>query len=517
MNCGACHTEVKNGIKRKCNVYDHAQNKFVVVEIELCEKCASSKSLQLEECAECKREFVAATTVTVYIGGRKKRVCLECYENMLSSGRLKQCSECGVVSESGISDVSSVSKKYKFLCEKCKSKLSQTCKECGSVSYDGMCKYSGFNELGVHVESAVCIVCYESALSRMSPRGLHLTGCAECGITWDAKFCKEIVIDGNKRFLCPKCHAKIGKIVCKNCGGFVRKENRVRIDDAGNVMCGFCYGGCINNYHHKPTKQNTLDFSKGPLYGFEIETTAYPGGAVLAGRALHRFSDYGKNFWLKHDSSIRYREEDGIEIVTRPITIEEMMAPNNMFDVIDEQVTKLGGLSHQAGCCGVHIHRSVADVNSDDRAILIKFFELCQPQLEAIAARVSDYAKFDGVRQKCNGVQKVCMLKEVVKKNPSVGRGALHFTDHTIEVRLFKGTTNPSILYAYAGAVHFAFAFSKYVNSLPTENQEMIMVGKAPCWKAFTRFVKDSSLKETSEGALARILLNYMIQKGVCK
>ena len=155
-----------------------------------------------------------------------------------------------------------------------------------------------------------------------------------------------------------------------------------------------------------------------------------------------------EHVYIKHDGSL----EDGLEIVTHPMSLEYHMAEMLWAGVLRRAVA-MHYLSHSACTCGLHIHVSRRafgeSTNEQDAAIarvlffverhwneLLRFSRRTQRQLDQWAAR---YGYKDHPKE----------MMEHVKKGYANRYTCVNLTNNsTIEFRIFRGTLKYNTLIA---------------------------------------------------------------------
>lgn len=259
--------------------------------------------------------------------------------------------------------------------------------------------------------------------------------------------------------------------------------------------------GVIHDYYYKP---RPFFFGKRVderLYfgvELEVENTSTASTQDLAEMVQDTL---GERVYIKHDGSL----DDGFEIVTHPHSLQ---AFHKEFGWESFQRFRKEGLrSWDTSTCGLHVHvsRNAFGVPYDNRtnraehiksrqAHEIKFIKLIydnERQICRLAGRKSnDYANF---HDKGKIVSKV-------KWNDTVGgRHAAVNTqnDSTLEVRIFKGSLQPTRVLAAIELVHAAVEYTRDLKVTGPKTMYVTDEGKAKSsalsWLAFSGYVSSNT------------------------
>jgi len=213
----------------------------------------------------------------------------------------------------------------------------------------------------------------------------------------------------------------------------------------------------IHDYSYRPDPIfHSTTNTERLFFGIEIE--------VEAGRGLSDAAEYAQQLetmdlaYLKSDGSLSC----GFEIVTHP------MSHAFFKNEAQELYTVLEGLrnSHQVrswgtGTCGVHIHISRTGFNGG--AHMHRFLNLVysnQDFYETMAGRSSDrWAKFSDVELPRGGRS---FSRKLHPSRSSDRYSAVNTNnDHTLEMRIFRGTTNPSTIKSYLDLAHASVEYTR--------------------------------------------------------
>ncbi|ALG14555.1 hypothetical protein AOZ06_04885 [Kibdelosporangium phytohabitans] len=205
----------------------------------------------------------------------------------------------------------------------------------------------------------------------------------------------------------------------------------------------------MHGYDYKPTP---LFHGDGPLFvGVELEVSVPSQSFGEATETALRH--LGRLGYLKEDSSI---VDDGFEIVTHPMSYEWAMQrfPWNLLDALE----KLGS---DADGNGLHVHVSREAFDGPCHLYRwMKFFYRNQPQVVALARRMSSHAAF-----RADGRARI---KHYAKGGKGIRYHAINTqNDTTVEVRVFAGTLNRQRAQA---AIGLTVATVEYTRTLTTQD-----------------------------------------------
>jgi len=268
--------------------------------------------------------------------------------------------------------------------------------------------------------------------------------------------------------LCRSCEAE-NYITCNSCGDDIRESRANRHRCCESSVSGIYY------YSYKPTAVffgASMGRRDGYHFGIELEMEAPEGSSLSEGVKIIK-SRLGERVYLKEDSSINY----GFELVTHPHTLEEFQTN---FDWKTLQALALEGYrSWETSTCGLHVHvsrtafeRKASRVNRHQLAF-IKFIYDNERAVQALAGRVSSYAKFND--------------KGKLVSKLEYGEGDGHFSavntepEDTLEVRVFRGSLNPTRVLAGIEFVHASVEHTRHMKIEPKK--------KPMAWTKFISYV----------------------------
>ncbi len=304
--------------------------------------------------------------------------------------------------------------------------------------------------------------------------------CSHCGYSFDRS--RIVTFDG--KILCDECFNEL-TVICECCG------KRLWADDAANsdmVLCQSCFDDnytvcescgrtieydsawyfdnddddcpyCSSCYNRRNTNEYIHEYSYKPspvFYGngtryFGVELEIDCGGHLDS--TAEELTDIAnsqdeKRIYIKNDGSLN----DGMEIVTHPMTLEYHISNMPWLDVMNRAVS-LGYRSHKTTTCGLHVHvnrTSLGDtVEKQECTIsrilffverfwqeLLKFSRRTEYQMSRWAARygIKDNPKatMDNAKKKSSNRYTCVNLSNIF----------------TIEFRIFRGTLKYNTLIA---------------------------------------------------------------------
>ena len=305
--------------------------------------------------------------------------------------------------------------------------------------------------------------------------------CSQCGITFEQEELTEF--DGeslcvecldNHTFLCDCCHERFWNddqsgdydtplcegcydsyyTRCEQCHCVISRDyaNYEAGDEDGDYpYCDSCFdsngdGRYLHDYSYKPLP---IFYGEGNRY-FGVELEIDNGGKENENaETITRLANISDdNIYIKTDGSL----DDGLEIVTHPMTLAYHMSNMPWSDILDKSL-ELGYQSHKTSTCGLHIHINRdsfgANPKEQDESIgrilfmverfwseLLRFSRRTERQIQQWANR---YGYKDNPSQ-------------ILDHAKQGGRGryaAVNITNwNTIEFRLFRGTLKYNTLIA---------------------------------------------------------------------
>lgn len=334
------------------------------------------------------------------------------------------------------------------ICYQCLIEDFTWCDECCNyVENDDMVEIH--REFGINFE--ICRDCAES------DRGGDFTWCSHCEEWWISSNMHDY--DGGDECCCSNCLENMEINECSECGELVSErythwhhenaycagcfEEQGYSDDNDEEIAITCYHG-FNAWVPRTTKPD-----EKLLFGFELEVYNKENNISNTNAATEVKRIMNQLVVCSYDGSIG----DGFEIISHPMSYSYFLT---QLDKIQEMLTYLrdkGFTSHNAGCCGLHIHvsREGLGCNSEERNNTINnallLFENFMEEITIFSRRrEADIARWSQFLSKAvyNTGDKLIGLKFVDDHKGTTNRYvAINLENKcTIEFRIFRGTLN---------------------------------------------------------------------------
>lgn len=254
--------------------------------------------------------------------------------------------------------------------------------------------------------------------------------------------------------LCEHCYEQ-HYTSCARCGALLPLDSAYYLSDDADDEDPLCYS-CyllrnadreIHNYYYKP---DPIFYGDGERYlGVELEID---GAGERNDRACQLLDIANRNghehIYIKHDGSL----DDGMEIVTHPMTLAYHMTEMPWGDVVSEAL-RMGYTSHKACTCGLHVHvnrDAFGETQAEQEEViarilffvenhwneLLRFSRRSRSQMEQWAAR---YGRKDDPKA----------VLDNAKKEHYQRYKCVNLTNYsTVEFRMFRGTLKLNTLLA---------------------------------------------------------------------
>lgn len=278
--------------------------------------------------------------------------------------------------------------------------------------------------------------------------------CEDCyeNHTFICSHCAERVYEENNSGtsdfpLCSYCYNEY-YTVCEDCGRIVNFEDSYQLGDYD--YCCECHSRRTNrpihDYNYKP---EPIFYGEGSRYlGVELEIDYGGEYTESAEQILDTANSSADHIYIKHDGSL----EEGLEIVTHPMTLDYHMHNMNWAD-ITRTALSLDYLSHKTSTCGLHVHvnrSSLAKEYFDQERVignilylvekfwdkLLVFSRRTEEQLNRWASRYgyknSPKDVYKGAKESYSGRYKCVNIQN----------------SETVEFRIFRGTLKTNTIIA---------------------------------------------------------------------
>lgn len=254
-----------------------------------------------------------------------------------------------------------------------------------------------------------------------------------------------------------------------------------------------------------------------PLYGVEVEFELPDESKAVKREIFKMQSDINKNMcYLKHDGSLK----NGLEIVTHPRSFKAWQETKVEFKNFLKKMRAAGYRSYSSGRCGLHIHVGLTSFTGVAHVLrFVSFFHGNAKFCRKISGRAQE-----SINQFCYNVHPKWIYRNyfrspLLRKFPrntlassllepgqiefdravNDHHSAANITNHTVEVRIFRGTLNHSRIF---GIIEFLEAVRQYtaINGNPYPDAGMFLkwVSEQPGFKdakrkVFNKFFKDKA------------------------
>jgi hypothetical protein len=252
--------------------------------------------------------------------------------------------------------------------------------------------------------------------------------------------------------------------------------------------CGSCdgIGRLINQYSYKPNPVFYGEDKNKLHFGIELEMEIRDNN--LEDSASYVMEMLGDFTYLKEDSSINSGGYRGFEMVSHPATLEYFASNKNLWTTLDYLRKVHTARSWDAKSCGLHIHISRAGFKGG--AHTHRFLSLIyknSDKMMKLGGRKSQYARFNDVYKDDEFDRPYFTLAHKVAhpSNSMTERYSAVNTQnqHTLELRFFRGTMNPS---GVLSAIQLAHATVEYTRDLTLSDVKM----GALSWEWFSDWIQ---------------------------
>jgi len=254
-----------------------------------------------------------------------------------------------------------------------------------------------------------------------------------------------------------------------------------------------------------------------PLYGIELEIDQKDGFAVQYEEVSDEIGDkFFPEIYQTIDVSL---QEYGIELISNPCSLKYHEETMPWVEIL--KIAETGGYrSHDASkSCGLHIHISDDFLTHRQKLILIFFFEYFYDRMVVLSRRTTSqaerwansYIQFSGMGSPdaLRSFIDTYGIRELGIRTGSSGSKMWICNtkpSSTTEIRIFRGTLDPTRLYQSLGVVDAMVGFSKIVSKKhPTSLCDLDLLDYT--WDDFVKYTKDLYPN--------RIVYDYIVEKGL--
>lgn len=271
-------------------------------------------------------------------------------------------------------------------------------------------------------------------------------------------------IEDTGETLCNDCYADSDCFCCDDCGYNFSDNARCYCEEDDSDYCSNCYAermeelteesSTIKSYHTTKSKNAwtfnylegqksyTVDYIAGEL---EVEAKGSYTPQTIADNVHQILNNNRQLAHFEHDGSLN----NGVEIIFDPMTIEYLESNKDLFKQALKKIAELGGRSHDTKTCGLHIHYSNKNFNTYQKQLLVYTYQKFKDELVEFSRRTEDqlhWTKFFSFEA------------ETKEDSTDISDISLNTYDRyhvvnltntdTIEIRLMRGTLNPTTFFA---------------------------------------------------------------------
>ena len=385
-----------------------------------------------------------------------------------------KCERCGELydSEESLHDVTGEYGDRLLWCDICVDDHAYTCDHCGEL-----CE----TPVTVNVMSN-----WRTSYEEWCPNCADddATECDDCGELWSNSYVTSYeMYNGEIRILCDDCRGN-WYYVCEDCGRLVHGDDSVYNEEDDRTYCPSCaedhdalqsYGHTGGTYFWQDDLTSVISWHMDPtqrhnLYlGIELETDNNDHAGLLARDIIDEVGN--DRVCCKRDGSLHC---NGVEIVSQPMT-PLCHLQSGMWENIVGLVCVHHGTSHDAGTCGLHIHISRGYFTCETPAYRIdRLFHRFRSEMVNFSRRRDFYYCHLSEYDELGDIAELKARKEKWLNNKWNSNRYVAVNDEnaeTIEIRLWRGTLNPTTLRA---TIEFTAALAIVANSMPDDMLETV-------------------------------------------
>ena len=360
------------------------------------------------------------------------------------------CTHCNL--EFNLSELTEIN--YDYYCQECIDENFTTCSECGNLTHNDNISYD-------NSDNAYCEKCYNDniIICHHCNEAIHISDteqdyndhyyCSDCysNYTTECDWCNErhhnddIHHNQHNQDLCENCWENAS--CCEDCGEWLQDDQTYNHNDC--TYCENCYNNIdkfIHEYSYKPDPifhGNTSDF-----LGVELELDEGGKSEANAEGLLETMNfNTEDKIYIKDDGSLN----DGFEIVSHPATLEQHLTVFDWEALLTECIN-LGYTSHDAETCGLHVHINKEafgdseleqDLNISKLLLITEvFWDNLVKFSRRTDAQLSRWAKRYGLTSDSDELLKDAKASYYKNRYRAINLQ----NDHTVEIRIFRGTLN---------------------------------------------------------------------------
>jgi len=313
----------------------------------------------------------------------------------------------------------------------------------------------------------VCLDCYNKLSSEYGENKIINGKCPICNNYTD--IINFIRVEIESKWICNSCYHE-HYWMCACCGHTYRRADSIPMiythedypEDAPNRNASLC-NGCYDNYtrrfliHDYNYVPNSIKFyndkleSRNLLYfGIELEIESCGNDKYELANSLPDF------VYAKADGSLY----DGFEIVSHPTSYRWLMSNKEAWNEI-LKIRYKGWRSYQTKTCGMHIHLSKIAFGNYHLYKFMRLFYDNPKFITKISQRISNtnlnrWASISDSERHIKNKAKEKRTYDYEERYTAVNIGR----EHTVEIRIFRGTLFPESFWKNVMFVKAAFEYS---------------------------------------------------------
>lgn len=367
-----------------------------------------------------------------------------------------------------------------YYCSECQPELDH-CDRCESYSTD------------LNMRDVVCLDGTESTCQNCRS-GMDTFRCDRCACTYNADEFESREVRGYGS-ICERCEEHLNINDCINCGDSFERGNLYETSDG--LCCGDCRrssdGAYIHNYSFKPKTRFIMSeaekaSNKKPELFFGLELEVEKSGSVQIDTIANKIQQKGI-LYFKNDGSLNH----GFEIVSHPMSYDFIIEQKDkMFLNILNTLIESKYRSYDTSTCGMHIHLSKKAFGTWQLYRFIKFFMENKQFVTAISQRkLENLDRWAAIESEPDSS---IIYKAKKKSGNSKRYVAINLqNEHTVELRIFRGTLN---IHSFTKNIEFCYAlfnFTRDVNDTSIEAFKKY-INQSNEYSVLKKFIKTKNL-----------------------
>ena len=312
------------------------------------------------------------------------------------------------------------------------------------------------------------IVCEDGTVSTCQNcrSGMDTFRCDCCNRTYDANHFDYDEVTGYGS-MCTSCQEQRNVVCCDGCDRLY-EGRRLQSDGEGSSYCEDCRrskdGSYIHNYSYKPKTKFCMSEAekasgKSPDLFFGLELEVENVGGRISHSGMTKKIQKKDVLYFKSDGSIN----DGFEIVSHPLSYEFIKEQKeSIFLPMLNTLIEGKFRSYDTSTCGMHIHMSKKAFGTWQLYRFIKFFIDNKTFVTAISQRKTESInRWAAIESEPDS----SIIYKAKKKSGNDRRYvAINLqNEHTVEIRIFRGTLN---IHSFMKNLEFCYALFNFTRDI---------------------------------------------------